>query len=112
MCFASGAISTKARYEELKEFESNPDKRVLVATARSVKEGFDIVCTDTILYVELDYSMETMLQSEARVHRIGQKSKSVQVCYLTVGKGFDHHVTEALSSKMEVYNKVLGSSAG
>ena len=112
VCFCSGSMSTKARYEQIDKFSNDPSKRLLVATVRSIKEGVDIVCTDTILYVELDYSLEVMLQSEARVHRLGQKSSSVQVYYSSIGTGFDKHVSKALSDKVEVYEKVMGSSAG
>lgn len=73
----------------------NSAKSAAVATIFSVTTGINLVGFDVIIFVGLDWVPSTLLQAEARIHRIGQ-TKKVTYYYL-IGLG---SVDEIIRSKV------------
>lgn len=78
------------------------------ATIYAVTTGVDLVSYDVAIMVGLDWVPATLLQGEARLHRIGQR-RNVTVYYL-VGLGtLDEVVRERVVERLGYYSEVLGS---
>lgn len=81
-----------------------------VATIYSVTTGIDLTSFDAVIFVGLDWIPSTLLQAEARAHRIGQ-NRNVAVYYL-VGIGtIDEIVRERVLSRLEIFAATVGAGS-
>lgn len=81
-----------------------------VATVYSVTTGINLTEYDTVIFVGLDWVPSTLLQAEARIHRIGQ-DKSVLFYYL-IGLGtIDEVVQSRVLERLDAFSTVVGNAA-
>lgn len=59
--------------------------------------GLNFASFDHVLYVDLDWDVNNVRQSQDRIHRPGQEAKSVTYTYLTSDVALDRLVTSKLS---------------
>lgn len=86
------------------------DARIGIATMYSVTTGIDLVGYDSVIFCGLDWLPSTLLQAEARVHRIGQ-TRAVAVWYL-VGQGtLDEVVRERVIDRLDTFEEIGGRSS-
>jgi len=86
------------------------DAPCAVATIYSVTTGINLTGFDQLIMVGLDWLPSTLLQGEARVHRISQE-RPVTITYL-VGRGtLDEVVRERVLSRLGIEADVLGASS-
>jgi len=79
----------------------------LVANPKTGGYGLTLTASHTVIYYSNNYDLETRLQSEDRVHRIGQKSK-VTYIDLIVEKTVDEQIVQSLRNKIDIATQVLG----
>lgn len=80
-----------------------------VATIYSVTTGINLTEYDTVIFVGLDWVPSTLLQAEARIHRIGQ-DKSVLFYYL-IGLGtIDEIVQARVLERLDAFSIVVGNA--
>jgi SWI/SNF-related matrix-associated actin-dependent regulator 1 of chromatin subfamily A len=83
---------------------------VAVATIKSITTGIDLTGFDNVIFVGLDWVPATLLQAEARVHRLGQ-DKAVTMWYL-IGVGtVDEIVKDRVLAKLETFADVIGAGS-
>jgi len=81
------------------------------ATMYSVTTGIDLVGYDHVIFTGLDWIPATLLQAEARAHRIGQL-RHVHVHYL-IGMGtLDEIVRERVIDRLGMFEAVIGGAEG
>jgi SWI/SNF-related matrix-associated actin-dependent regulator 1 of chromatin subfamily A len=86
------------------------DAPIGIATMYSVTTGIDLVGFDSVVFVGLDWTPSTLLQAEARVHRIGQ-TRAVGIWYL-VGIGtLDEVVKDRVIGKLDTFEAIAGASS-
>ncbi len=89
---------------------ADPQARAGVATMYSVEVGIDLVGYDVVIFAGLDWLPKTLLQAEARAHRIGQR-RTVNVFFL-VGLGtIDEVVRERVIDRLEAHETLTGNDA-
>jgi SWI/SNF-related matrix-associated actin-dependent regulator 1 of chromatin subfamily A len=81
---------------------------VAVATMYSVTTGIDLVGFDSAIFVGLDWVPSTLLQAEARIHRIGQ-TKPVTVYYLCAQGTLDEIIRARVIERLETFTAIVGS---
>jgi SNF2 family DNA or RNA helicase len=81
------------------------------ATIQSVTTGIPLVEFDTVIFVGLDWTPSTILQAEARPHRLGQK-RSVQVFYLVALGTVDEIVRQRVIERLDLFATVTSAPAG
>ncbi len=80
------------------------------ATIYSVTTGIDLTSYDSVIFVGLDWIPSTLLQAEARAHRIGQ-ARNVVIYYL-IGRGtIDEIVRERVIKRLETFGAALGKGS-
>ena len=80
-----------------------------VATMYAVTTGIDLVEFDVVIFVGLDWLPSTLLQAEARLHRIGQR-RPVTIYYL-IGRGtLDEVVKERVIERLHNFVTLTGAS--
>lgn len=111
---------------KVKEFNKNQNFRVLLCQSKSVNYGITVLGSnpealeeegievlpdvDTSVYTQifysLSFSLETYLQQQDRIHRIGQTHKC-EYYHLLSNSPIEKRVVQALSDKMEIRESFL-----
>lgn len=80
-----------------------------VATVFSVTEAIDLTVFDAVIFVGPDWMPKTMLQAEARVHRLGKKS--LVTIYYLIGLGsIDEVIRSTVIDRLGDLVKIMGTS--
>jgi SNF2 family DNA or RNA helicase len=107
-----GDVPVNKRTEIFKRFQETDDPQVLVIQPQSAAHGVTLTAASTIVWFGPTYSLETYLQGNARIHRAGQKNKTlvVRLC----GSPVEKAVYAALDAKgldqsklMQLYDDVI-----
>lgn len=100
------------RQRVLHDFKSGK-LQYLVANPHSIQHGltlFDALaesqCSDSIYY-DLDYSNEAFMQTQDRIHRLGQKSKKVNYWILMCKGTIDEEIYKRLRNKRDDFDNAM-----
>lgn len=83
--------------------------RVGIATIYSITTGIDLVSFDSVIMVGLDWMPWTLLQAEARIHRIGQQN-ACMIYYLVALATLDEVVRDRVIEKLDSFAAIVGGS--
>jgi len=87
----------------------NKTESIAVATIYSIETGINLTSFDAAIFVGLDWLPKTLLQTEARIHRIGQ-TKRVLYYYL-IGLGtIDEIIRSRVIERLEHYAILMGGT--
>ena len=100
-----GDVSASNRTAIFKQFQEQPNPRVLIIQPQSAAHGVTLTAANTIVWWAPVPSLETYAQANARIHRSGQKHKCtiVQLC----GSPVEQRVYKLLDSKIDVHTKII-----
>jgi SNF2 family DNA or RNA helicase len=93
-----GKLGMDERNRSVKQFKSDPTKRVLIATPGAAKEGLTLTVANHAIFFDRTFSLDDYLQAQDRIHRISQE----RVCYVTnlIAEGtIDEWIQVLLSAK-------------
>ena len=100
----TGDDSTKEKNEAVRAFQEG-EADVFIGTSAAAK-GLTLHKDSTMVYFSNNYSLETRLQSQDRIHRIGQNDKCTYID-LIVPSTVDDAILNRLKQKKELSNMVL-----
>lgn len=100
----TGDVTDKARNAGVADFQEGKAD-FFVATSAAAK-GLTLHRASTMVYYSNNYSLETRLQSQDRIHRIGQEHKCTYID-LVVPNTVDDAVLQRLEQKKELSSMVL-----
>lgn len=100
----TGDDSNSVRNEGVRQFQ-NGEADFFLATSAAAK-GLTLHRASTMVYYSNNYSLETRLQSQDRIHRIGQNNKCTYID-LVVPKTVDEGILSRLKEKKELSSMVL-----
>ena len=111
VCSFYGDTKHKERVTHVEQFQ-DPDSSLRFFIGNPTAAGFGINLTEahTCVYFSRDFRLDCRLQSEDRLHRIGQKN-SVTYIDIYSPDTIEEKVMGALRDKMELSAKVLGENA-
>jgi SNF2 family DNA or RNA helicase len=101
----NGDVSAGERTAIFKQFQLQPDPRVLVIQPQAAAHGVTLTAADTVVWWAPTSSLETYAQANARVHRKGQTKKCTVV--QLQGSGVERRVYSMLDDKIDVHTKVV-----
>lgn len=101
----NGDVSAGERTAVFKQFQEQPDPRVLVIQPQAAAHGVTLTAANTVVWWAPTSSLETYAQANARVHRKGQKNKCTVV--QLQGSGVERKVYKMLDEKIDVHTKVV-----
>lgn len=103
-----GDISTAQKSENVKQFNTDPDTRVIFGHPASGGIGINLIPASYSIYYSKNFSLENDLQSEARNYRGGSEiHESVTRIDLVAPGTIDERVNSALKLKMKVSDDLL-----
>jgi SNF2 family DNA or RNA helicase len=102
----TGKVPVEKRQKLIDEFRDNPNCMVFLSTD-SGGVGLNLQNTDCIINFELPWNPAKLNQRIGRVHRIGQKSKSINVINLITKNSIEERVFAGINLKQELFDAVL-----
>lgn len=105
----TGATSADGREAAVDRFQAG-EVDVFVANAQAAGIGLTLTAAEEVIYYTCNYDLELRLQSEDRVHRIGQK-KTVRYTDLVAENTIDEDVMRSLSRKSNIANQIVDGGA-
>jgi SWI/SNF-related matrix-associated actin-dependent regulator 1 of chromatin subfamily A len=97
--FIDGRIDALDRLEIVKEFNANPNLKVLVCNLKVGSVGLNIQSADVAIINDMDWVPSTMLQAEDRLWRIGQL-RNVSILYPIYKGTVEEIVFNVVNEKM------------
>jgi len=104
-CVVDYTGDTKDRIEHIRMFQEEPEVKYFVCTSAAEK-GVTLHSASTMIYYSNNYKLESRLQSEDRIHRIGQP-ETCNYIDLIMKDTIDEGVLKALTKKEHVAKMVL-----
>lgn len=105
----TGDDSLKKREESL-SFAKNNNPSILICTTHTMGQSIDLSHADIGIIVELDYSPRWLIQLEGRFGRQEGDHKHILLYYLVALNTIDDLIRRAIVSKLDVYEKLIGST--
>lgn len=103
----SGEVSNEDRNKAVEEFQASDKNDVLIANIKVGSTGLTLTSARYAIYFSRPFSLGDSLQSEDRIHRIGQKRKVVY--YDLVCKGtIDQYIVQLLRKKKALSDRLTG----
>jgi SNF2 family DNA or RNA helicase len=104
-----GPTPEVVRHELVTQFQAG-DRRLLFAQTRTGGIGINLTAAQTAIYVTRSWSLEEYLQSQDRLHRIGQTG-TVSIIHLLAEDSIDNDIAEALAEKKSLADHLTGDAA-
>ena len=103
-----GETAQDERQEMVNQFQ-DPDSemRFFIGQPRTGGYGITLTGANTMIYYNNGYDLEIRLQSEDRIHRIGQGANCTYIDLITPGS-IDEKILQALRDKINIAGQVLG----
>lgn len=102
-----GDTPSEERQRIIDDFQNEEELRYFVGNPKTGGYGLTLTKSHTVVYYSNSYDLEVRLQSEDRVHRIGQTSKVTYVDLVTEGT-VDEKIVQSLRNKINLATEVMG----
>ncbi len=104
----TGADDSEWRQKAVEQFQTNPNISIFLATIAVAGAGITLTAASHVVYAEQSWSLVDMLQSEDRVHRIGQEYP-VLIQNLVFNNTLDARIAKVLWKKNKNIQTILGA---
>lgn len=102
-----GKTKEAAREDAIKNFQGGDEPKFFVGNPQTGGYGLTLTASATVVYYSNSYNLEHRLQSEDRVHRIGQ-TQNVTYVDLVARNTVDERIISCLAAKRNISDEVLG----
>lgn len=102
-----GKINDTARTENVRRFMEDSTTKFFIGNPSVGGYGIDLFSSSTVFYFANSWNYEHRIQSEDRVHRIGQTKSVTYIDFLTENT-IDTVIYESLQRKEDLANHILG----
>jgi SNF2 family DNA or RNA helicase len=103
----TGGLGKDTLSSNAETFQKNPSCKVLIATPQCAREGFTLTSSSTAIYLDRSYSLLDWVQSQDRIHRMGQ-TKECNIHVLHLNNTLDEKLEEILNTKDVSQKNILG----
>ena len=94
-----GSTKPENRFKLSNKFQTDEKIKIALLSITSCGTGITLTAANICVFAELIWTPSLMIQAEDRVHRIGQKSESIDIRYLYGEYTLDDYILEVLSRK-------------
>jgi SNF2 family DNA or RNA helicase len=101
----NGAVPVNKRTDIFKNFQENPNPKVLLIQPQAAAHGVTLTAADTIIWYSPVTSIETYLQANARIDRQGQKNK-MTIVHIK-GSPVETRLYNMLQNKLDIHTKII-----
>ncbi|MCL2658972.1 MAG: DEAD/DEAH box helicase [Acidobacteriaceae bacterium] len=93
-----GRLSYDERAKSIRNFKTDPECQILIATPASAKEGLTLTVANNAIFFDRSFSLDDYLQAQDRIHRISQ-NKDCTVTNIIATNTVDEWVDTLLAAK-------------
>jgi SNF2 family DNA or RNA helicase len=101
----NGSVPVNRRTEIFKNFQTQPEPKVLIIQPQAASHGVTLTAADTVVWYAPVTSIETYLQANARIDRQGQKNK-MTVVHIK-GSPVETRMYGMLQNKLDVHTRII-----
>jgi len=105
-----GNMTRSEKDRAVKLFQTDKDYKVLVANPSVAGVGLTLTAANNAIYLDRNFNMGDYLQSQDRIHRLGQK-KRCNIIRLMAKNTIDEYVDDLLEKKQDVAKFIQGDSS-
>ncbi|RUM29696.1 MAG: hypothetical protein DSY42_06000 [Aquifex sp.] len=103
-------MTQEEREKTIKKFQEEEENKVIIVSLGAGAEGITLTRARHLIFADLWYQPQKLLQAEDRVHRIGQTQKPV-IHYLLAKNTIEEKVwKEIINSKLKEFEKAITNS--
>ena len=102
-----GLTPKDIRQNNIEKFQNDDAVKYFVGTPATGGYGITLTAASNMIYYSNGYDLEKRLQSQDRIHRIGQK-KPVTYIDLIAEDTVDNRIVKALRKKINIASEVMG----
>ncbi len=99
--FFHGGLPRKARDGMVKDFQENPDERILIISLKAGGTGLNLTGATSVIHYDLWWNPAVENQATDRAYRIGQKSNVLVHRLITAGT-FEEKIDAVIKKKQEL----------
>lgn len=100
------ADDTDERYRQMRAFQNDPAKRLIVCSMEAAREGLDLFAASNALFVEFGWNVQIHRQAEDRIHRMGQTAGSCTIWQAYGEATIDEDMVALIEAKRQVTEAV------
>ena len=102
-----GLTPQDERQKNIDSFQKDSKVRFMVGTPQTAGYGITLTAASTMVYYSNGYDLEKRLQSQDRIHRIGQ-NKPVTYIDIMAEDTVDQRIVKALRNKVNIASQIMG----
>lgn len=103
--FIHGDVSPARRGEIIKDFQENPDTKVIVIQPQAASHGITLTAASSVIWFGPTSSVETYLQANARAHRNGQDTKVT--VFMLQGSAAEEKMYTMLDKRVDSHESLI-----
>lgn len=103
--FIHGDVSPAKRGEIIKDFQENPETRVIVIQPQAAAHGITLTAASSVIWFGPTSSVETFLQANSRAHRNGQDTKVT--IFMIQGSPAEVRMYDMLDTRVESHTSLI-----
>jgi SNF2 family DNA or RNA helicase len=103
--FIHGDVSPAKRGEIIKDFQDNPDTRVIVIQPQAASHGITLTAASSAIWFGPTSSVDTYLQANARAHRKGQDTKVT--IFMVQGSPAEQRMYDMLDKRIDSHQDLI-----
>ncbi len=104
-----GEVPIIERNKIVEKFMQDEDCKVLIANPAAAKEGLTLTSANNAIYLDRNFKMDDYLQSQDRIHRIGQERRC-KIVKLQAAGTVDEYTDEILEKKELIAKYTMGDT--
>lgn len=104
-----GDLEVNDRQKIVQLFQGSSGNRVLIANPAAAKEGLTLTRANYAFYLDRNFSLTDYLQSQDRIHRIGQ-NKECLIFKIICNNTIDEYIDAVLEMKADVARYIQGDT--
>lgn len=104
-----GETDMRDRQIAIDEFQDGK-YRVFITSTGAGAFGITLTRAKTLIFAELDWSLANTMQSEDRIHRIGQK-ENVNIYFLIDEDSIEGYIASLLEEKLKTFKNIIDGDA-
>lgn len=107
--FMDGDTPLSEREDIVRTFGLGPQPSILASNLNVGKYSFTFVGSHTVLYFSLSFGLEEWIQSQNRIHRIGQHANCIYVPFL-MDNTVDLYVYDTVMQRLDIAKDLIDGS--
>ncbi len=108
--FITGDVQVDKRADLVKQFQEDPDCRVILGTIKTMGEGLTLTAASDVVLADRWWTPTANNQAIDRLHRIGQEN-AVQVLLPTNVDSIDQHLDLVLEEKEKIVGEIFSDGS-